>query len=208
MNWSCNGTVWTKIIERVFYEEFDFENNNEHFENINLFTHLINLLGVIAIRIFFNIGKMYLFTVRFKRKENLYSFFMTESKKIFLILCDNVNARSVNEQIKLFKPFIDYDASFLKITNTYYYYLKEKNAYESLALKELLKKDYSNIDFDFYLSRRSKFAHMRLNLPLISIADNSELIRFIREFWQENNEPFLFSLFKYNIVIFKLASCY
>ena len=136
MNWSCNGTVWTKIIERVFYEEFDFENNNEHFENINLFTHLINLLGVIAIRIFFNIGKMYLFTVRFKRKENLYSFFMTESKKFFLILCDNVNARSVNEQIKLFKPFIDYDDSFLKITNTYYYYyLKEKNAYESLALK-------------------------------------------------------------------------
>ena len=39
MNWSCYGTVWTKIIERVFYEEFDFENNNEHFENIN-FLHI------------------------------------------------------------------------------------------------------------------------------------------------------------------------
>ena len=51
---------------------------------------------------------------------------MTESKKFFLILCDNVNARYVNEQIKLFKSFIDYDAPFLKITNTYYYYLKEK----------------------------------------------------------------------------------
>ena len=52
---------------------------------------------------------------------------MSESKRIFLILCDNVNARYLKEQIKLFEPFIDYDASFLKITNTYYLkYLEEK----------------------------------------------------------------------------------
>ena len=104
---------------------------SEHLENICSFQQLINLLGVIAIRIFFNIAKRYLFTVRFKQKEVLHSFFVSESKRIFPILCDNVNVRYLQEQIKLFEPFIDYDASFLKITNTYYLKYLEENVYES-----------------------------------------------------------------------------
>ena len=82
--------IWNKEIEKVFYEEFHFENNegkhlcfNEHFENIYSFPQLINLLGVIAIRIFFNITKMYLFTVRFKQKEVLYSFLCQKVKEFF-----------------------------------------------------------------------------------------------------------------------------
>ena len=130
--------LWNKEIEKVFYEELHFQNNkgkhlcfSEHFENIYSFPQLINLLGVIAIRIFFNISKRYLFTVRLKRKEVLYSFFASESKRIFPILCDNVNVRYLQEQIKLFEPFIDYDASFLKITDKYYLKYLEENVYES-----------------------------------------------------------------------------
>ena len=126
--------LWNKEIEKVFYDELHFQNNkekhlcfSEHFENIHSFPQLINLLGVIAIRIFFNISKRFLFTVQFKQKEVLYGFFMSESKRIFPILCDNINVRYLQEQIKFFKPFTDYDASFLKITNTYYLkYLEEK----------------------------------------------------------------------------------
>ena len=82
-----------------------------------------------------------------------------------------------------------------------------------VALKEAVKKDYPNIDFDFYLSKRSRFAHMGLNLPLISIPDHLKIIKFIQDFWQENKEDDMFSFcsprliaatkFKYDYIIFE-----
>ena len=82
-----------------------------------------------------------------------------------------------------------------------------------VALKEAVKKDYPNIDFDFYLSRRSKFAHMGLNLPLISIPNHLKIIKFIQDFWQEHKEGDMFSFcsprliaatkFKYDYIIFE-----
>ena len=82
-----------------------------------------------------------------------------------------------------------------------------------VALKEAVKKDYPNIDFDFYLSRRSRFARMGLNLPLISIPDHINIIKFIQDFWQENKEDDMFSFcsprliaatkFKYDYIIFE-----
>ena len=82
-----------------------------------------------------------------------------------------------------------------------------------VALKEAVKKDYPNIDFDFYLSRRSRFVPMGLNLPLISIPDHSKIIKFTQDFWQENKEDDMFSFcsprliaatkFKYDYIIFE-----
>ena len=82
-----------------------------------------------------------------------------------------------------------------------------------VALKEAVKKDYPNIDFDFYLSKRSRFAHMGLNLPLISIPDHLKIIKFIQDFWQETKEDDMFSFcsqrliaatkFKYDYIIFE-----
>ena len=51
-----------------------------------------------------------------------------------------------------------------------------------VALKEVVKKDYPNIEFEFYLSRRSKFAHMGLDGPLISIPDHLKIVRFIQDY--------------------------
>ena len=82
-----------------------------------------------------------------------------------------------------------------------------------VALKEAVKKDYPDIDFDFYLSRRSKFAHMGLNLPLISTPNHLKIIKFIQDFWQENKEDDMLSFcsprliaatkFKYDYIIFE-----
>ena len=82
-----------------------------------------------------------------------------------------------------------------------------------VALKEAVKKDYPNIDFDFYLSRRSRFAHMGLNLPLISIPDHDKITQFIKDFCQENKEDDMFSFcsprliaatkFKFDYIIFE-----
>ena len=50
-----------------------------------------------------------------------------------------------------------------------------------VALEEVVKKDYPDIEFQFYLSRRSKFAHMGLNIPLISIDNHLKLVNFIQD---------------------------
>ena len=44
-----------------------------------------------------------------------------------------------------------------------------------VALEEVVKKDYPDIEFQFYLLRRSKFADMGLNIPLISIDNHLKL---------------------------------
>ena len=119
--------LWNKKIEKVFSDELHFQKAKEnilccpdYFENIYSFSQLLNLIGVIAIRIFFNISKRFLFTVQLKQKEVFYDFFVSESKRIFRTLCDNINVKYLEEQINLLEPFTDYDASFLKVTNVYY----------------------------------------------------------------------------------------
>ena len=82
-----------------------------------------------------------------------------------------------------------------------------------VALKETVKKDYPNIDFEFYLSRRSKFAHMGLNIPLISIPNHLQLIKFIQRYWEQNKEDDMFSFcsprliaatkYKFDYIIFE-----
>ena len=43
-----------------------------------------------------------------------------------------------------------------------------------VALSEIVKKDYPDINFEFYVSRRSKFVHMGLDMPLISIVGHEK----------------------------------
>ena len=82
-----------------------------------------------------------------------------------------------------------------------------------VALSEVVKKDYPNIDFEFYLSRRSKFAHMGLNVPLISILNHSKIIKFIQDYWEQNKEDDMLSFcpprliaatkYKFDYIIFQ-----
>ena len=82
-----------------------------------------------------------------------------------------------------------------------------------VALKQRVKKDYPDIEFDFYLSHRSKFVHMGLDLPLISINDYHKLIKFIKDYWEENKEDDMFSFctprliaatkYKFDYIIFE-----
>ena len=82
-----------------------------------------------------------------------------------------------------------------------------------VALSEVVKKDYPSIDFQFYLSRRSKFAHMGLNVPLISIPGHLKIIKFIQDYWEQNREDDMFSFctprliaatkYKFDYIIFQ-----
>ena len=84
-----------------------------------------------------------------------------------------------------------------------------------VALKQCVKKNYPDIEFEFYLSRRSKFAHMGLDKPLISINEHQKLIKIIQEYWEENKEDHMFAFctprlisatkFKFDYIIFEKA---
>ena len=54
-----------------------------------------------------------------------------------------------------------------------------------IALEKVLKKDHANINFQFYLLRRSKFVHMGLDEPLISIPNLNDIMEFIEKYWEE-----------------------
>ena len=82
-----------------------------------------------------------------------------------------------------------------------------------VALEEVVKKDYPDIEFQFYLSRRSKFAHMGLNIPLISIDNHLKLVKFIQDYCEQNKDDDMFSFctprliavtkFKFDYIIFQ-----
>ena len=52
-----------------------------------------------------------------------------------------------------------------------------------IMLKNVLKKDYPDIEIEFYLSRRSKFVHMGLDVQLNKIADSEKFIKKKNEYY-------------------------
>ena len=98
-----------------------------YFENGYTKHQLINLFGIIAIRLVFNIGKRYIFMTKSKEKERFYKFFVGESRSIFIVVCDNISIDFVKKVLKDLKPNINHDPTYLKITNSHYIkYLEEK----------------------------------------------------------------------------------
>ena len=57
-----------------------------------------------------------------------------------------------------------------------------------IMFRNILKKDYPDIEIEFYLSRRSKFVHMRLQVQLNKIADSEKFIKKIEDFWLNKNQ--------------------
>ena len=115
--------LWDKHTEKVFSDELHFrhevnqiERGSRYFENVYSKHQLINLFGVIAMRIYFNLTKKYIFVTQFKQKERFYKFFLSESRNIFTVVCDNICIDFTKKVLKELKPFVDYDPTYLKIT--------------------------------------------------------------------------------------------
>ena len=76
-----------------------------------------------------------------------------------------------------------------------------------------LKKDHADVNFEFYVSRRSKFVHMDLDIPLKKIANSEEIVAFIKKFWMDKkkddrfkfiNPSLIFSAkWKFDYIIFE-----
>ena len=52
-----------------------------------------------------------------------------------------------------------------------------------VMLQNRLKKDRPDLIIEFYLSRRSKFVHMGLDIQLNKIARSEDILRDIENFW-------------------------
>ena len=125
----CNrfyNALWDKKIEKVFDERYCYLGMNirqlcvcDNIENVCNFSTFINFFGVIAVRLFFNIGKQFIFTVRL-RNESFFTFFSDQSKTIFARICANLEQDTVENIIRELIPLTDYNPAFLKITNEHY----------------------------------------------------------------------------------------
>ena len=125
--------LWDKHTEKVFSDEMHFKLETKHerdgtyFENVYHKTQLINLFGIITLRTFFNLAKKFVLVTRFKQKERFYKFFLAESRNIFTVVSDNICIDFIKNVLKKLKPYINYDRTYFKITNSYYIkYLEEK----------------------------------------------------------------------------------
>ena len=82
-----------------------------------------------------------------------------------------------------------------------------------IFLNGQLKKDYPDLEFGFYLSRRSRYAHMGSDTPLIRIPNHQEIIEKIKTIWYQKKtddkfdfcEPYLISSvrWKYDYLVFR-----
>ena len=77
-----------------------------------------------------------------------------------------------------------------------------------------LKKDFPELDFGFYVSRRNRYAHMGSNIALHRIPDYQKIIDNIKTLWYEKKkddkftfcEPYLIASmkWKYDYIIFSM----
>ena len=68
-------------------------------------------------------------------------------------------------------------------------------------LEKFLQQRFNKLNLSFSVSRRSKYVHTGLDIPLLSTRVSSELVAIIKDFEGENRGP------KYSFVFPKLTSC-
>ena len=78
-----------------------------YFENIYTQHQFINLFGVIAIRLFFNVTKKHLLLTKFFGQEKFYRFFVNESRLLFTNVCESLFLDYIQFALRNFKPWID-----------------------------------------------------------------------------------------------------
>ena len=73
-----------------------------------------------------------------------------------------------------------------------------------IALEKVLKKDHADIKFEFYLWRRSKFVHMGLDEPLITIPNHNDIMEFLEKYWEKKRRTINLNL--HNQDLYQLQS--
>ena len=102
-------------------------------------------------------------------------------------ICHKTKTRHAKDET--FKPFVNYDVTTLKIINFHYLqYVQKTKMYMKtflIILKNRLSEKYPDVSIDFYVSRRSKFVHMGLDMAFYTYTKCFEMIAFIESLWKK-----------------------
>ena len=124
---------WTEHFSEIFCSTKFFckESNDklgtcQYFESINNPTEVVNMFASVTIRIFLNLSKEIL--LRNVAPNSIFYHYLAEkTSEIFNFVCANVNMGYACVAFDDFKPYIDYNASSLKIVNCqYFHYIKRR----------------------------------------------------------------------------------
>ena len=91
-----------------------------YFENVYTPTQLIIFFGIVASRIYLNLGKKHFFVGKLKENSYQYAYYSQQTKKLFDFVCNNINYRYADYAVHNYKPFVDYNSYYFKIVNEEY----------------------------------------------------------------------------------------
>ena len=129
----CYTDFWDTHSEQVFVQDTYLSENLGlkkrcgYFENVCTVAQLVNFFGIIACRLFLNVGKRVLFVGKICKNEDIYRFYAKFTDKLFKFICEKVRYDYANVAIYSLKPYVDYDCKYFKVVNLHYIdYLKKK----------------------------------------------------------------------------------
>ena len=93
---------------------------------------LVNFFGVIACRLFLNVGKRVLFVGKLCNNKDIYRFYAKFIDQLFKFVSEKVRFDYANVAIYSLQPYVDYDCKYFKVVNLHYTDYLEKNVHESI----------------------------------------------------------------------------
>ena len=95
-------------------------------KDVICYNQLLNYFGKIAVRVYMNLRKRYIFIGKFKQKF-FYEKYMEQSRCLFSSIVLNVKRAYIKTVVRSLVPVAHYDPSYFMISNIpYIQYLKKK----------------------------------------------------------------------------------
>ena len=133
----CYTDFWDTHSEQVFVQDTYLTENLQikkryvYFENVYTTAQLVNFFGVIACRLFLNVGKRVLFVGKISSNKDIYRFRAKFTDKLFKFICEKVRYDYASIAIYSLQPYVDYDCKHFKVVNLHYTGYLEKNVHEN-----------------------------------------------------------------------------
>ena len=88
-----NKSVFSEDAYTYLNDMLNVNKKCNYFENVYTPTQIINLFGVVACRLYLNLGKKYFFVGKLKDNSYQYAYYSKQTKKLFDFVCHNINYR-------------------------------------------------------------------------------------------------------------------
>ena len=92
-NFRHNESVFSEDTYTYLNDMLNVNKKCNYFENVYMPTQLINIFGVVACRLYLNLGKKYFFVGKLKDNSYQYANYPKQTKQLFDFVCHNINYR-------------------------------------------------------------------------------------------------------------------